>query len=118
MEKENKKDNAQGEKYNKRNNLAIHTLNSILEMATWDNLKNESPEKQIEDLVYALTKIRKEKKISQTDLAIKADITQTTISRIETFRATPTISAIFKIVKALDYKIALIPNISDTDSHL
>lgn len=53
-------------------------------------------------LAKRLKEIRKEKKISQEELAYRSEITLSQIARIETVRINPTISTIFKIARALD----------------
>lgn len=53
-------------------------------------------------LAKRLKEIRKEKKISQEELAYRSEITLSQIARIETVRINPTISTIFKIARALN----------------
>lgn len=92
--------------------LTLNKLNSLLEVAKWENSIKDDTEKQIEDFVFSLIQLRKEKKLTQHDLAQKANLAQTTISRIETLQTVPSIAAIFGILKALDCKIVILPNTS------
>lgn len=56
----------------------------------------------IEVLAKKIKKIRKEKKISQEELAYKSNLSLSQIARIETARINPTISTLFKIIRALE----------------
>lgn len=53
-------------------------------------------------LAKRLKEIRKEKGISQEELAHRSEITLSQIARIETVRTNPTVSTIFKITRALE----------------
>lgn len=65
-------------------------------------LKEENPiQDQIDDLVLELIRARKRKKISQVQLSNMIDIPQVTISRIESFRNTPTLPILLKMANAL-----------------
>ena len=56
-----------------------------------------------------LAELRRQKVLSQHDLAKKSGLTQPTIARIEAGRANPTLMQLIKIAKALDHKIKLEP---------
>ena len=56
-----------------------------------------------------LIKIRKEKGISQSELAEKSGNKQQVISRIENKENSPTLKTICSILNALDYEIQLVP---------
>lgn len=60
----------------------------------------------LELLAKRLKEIRKEKGISQEDLAYRSEITLSQIARIETTRINPTISTIFKIARTLDVPLS------------
>lgn len=53
-------------------------------------------------LAKRLKEIRSEKGITQEELAYRSELTLSQIARIETIKINPTISTIFKIVRALD----------------
>jgi len=53
-------------------------------------------------LAKRLKEIRGEKKISQEELAYRSELTLSQIARIETIKTNPTISTLFKIIKALE----------------
>jgi len=53
-------------------------------------------------LAKRLKEIRTEKGITQEELAYRSELTLSQIARIETIKINPTISTIFKIVRALD----------------
>lgn len=53
-------------------------------------------------LAKRLKEIRSEKGITQEELAYRSELTLSQIARIETIKINPTISTVFKIVRALD----------------
>jgi transcriptional regulator with XRE-family HTH domain len=53
-------------------------------------------------LAKRLKEIRAEKRISQEELAYRSELTLSQIARIETIKTNPTISTLFKIIRALD----------------
>lgn len=61
----------------------------------------------IQDLIYEIVKVRKRRCISQKTLADLSGLTQSTISRVETFRVTPTLPILYKILHALNCKLTL-----------
>ncbi|MFN3455863.1 MAG: helix-turn-helix transcriptional regulator [Pseudobdellovibrio sp.] len=58
-----------------------------------------------EDLIKALKKTRKSKKISQAELGGFANITTATISRIENEETDPQISTVLRLAKLLNLNI-------------
>ena len=69
----------------------------------WDNSRMEY------DVLGDLIKIRKEKGLSQTELAEMSGNKQQVISRIENKENSPTLKTICSILNALDYEIQLVP---------
>lgn len=63
--------------------------------------KDDSVQDQIDALVSSLIKSRKKQKITQVQLSEKTGIPQATISRVESFRSTPTLQVLIKISQAL-----------------
>lgn len=57
-------------------------------------------------LALRLKQLRKEKKITQEELAYRSELTLSQIARIETVKINPTVSTLFRIAKALDVEIA------------
>ena len=55
----------------------------------------------------ALISARLERKISQRELAMKANTTQAVISRLESMSANPSVGLIQKIASALDLKLKI-----------
>ncbi len=53
-------------------------------------------------LAKRLKEIRTEKKISKEELAYRSELTLSQIARIETIKTNPTISTLFKIIRALE----------------
>lgn len=59
------------------------------------------------ELIEQLVKIRKQKKISQVELAQKAHVSQQAISRLEKEKHIPKIDTLMKIVHGLGLKLTL-----------
>ena len=59
------------------------------------------------ELIEQIVKIRKQKKISQVDLAKKARVSQQAISRLEREKHIPKIDTLMKIVDGLGLKLTL-----------
>lgn len=73
-----------------------------------NNIKNMEvtpTDEKIYEIIYILTQERKKQHLSQEELATKSGLTKNTISRIETFVSTPTLSALIQISHALDLDI-------------
>lgn len=66
-------------------------------------------DEKIYKIVHAITQERKKQNLSQEELAGISGLTKNTISRIETFVSTPTLSALIQILYALNYDIEIIP---------
>lgn len=64
-------------------------------------------DKQIYDLVYKITQVRKQKNMTQKQLAEKAGLSHNTISRIETFITTPSLPILISLTNALDMTLDL-----------
>lgn len=58
------------------------------------------------ELAKKLKKVREEKKISQEDLADKAELYRTYIGHIENGRYTPSAYVVYKIAEALKVKLS------------
>lgn len=69
----------------------------------WDGGKMEYA------LIGQLIAIRKEKELSQGDLAVKLDKSQQTISRIENRSVNPSLKMICSIADSLGYELKLVP---------
>ena len=69
----------------------------------WNNSRMEYA------VLSELVKIRKEKGLSQTELAINSGNKQQVISRIEKKENSPTLKTICSILNSLDYEIQLVP---------
>ena len=69
----------------------------------WDNSRMEYA------VLGDLIKIRKEKGLSQTELAEMSGNKQQSISRIENKENSPTLKTICSILNALDYEIQFVP---------
>ncbi|MBP3554252.1 MAG: helix-turn-helix transcriptional regulator [Clostridia bacterium] len=81
----------------------------IRDIKTEDYLKTENLiQDQIDDIILALLKERKRKKITQTELSALTDIPQTTISRIESFASIPTLQILLKIANALGLNLVVL----------
>ena len=79
----------------------------------WSELKHEltslsSEEKSQLDLIATLVKVRRLKKMTQAQLAIKANLTQTQIARVENLTYKPSLETLMKIVNGLDLDLALV----------
>lgn len=67
------------------------------------------------DLIDQITRIRKESKITQMQLAEKAGCSQQVISRFENRDCLSTFSTVCKIVDGLGYKFVLVPKENDKE---
>ncbi len=57
-------------------------------------------------LAERLKQLRKEKYITQEELAFRSELTLSQIARIETVKINPTVSTMFRIAKALDVSLS------------
>lgn len=71
------------------------------------NMEVSPTDEKIYEIVYLLTQERKKQNLSQDELAIKSGLTKNTISRIETFVSTPSLTALIQISNALDLDIII-----------
>lgn len=69
----------------------------------WDNSRMEYY------VLGELVKIRKQKGLSQAELAEMTGSKQQSISRLEKKEASPTLKTICSILRSLDYEIRLVP---------
>lgn len=53
-----------------------------------------------------LKEVRKIKKVSQEELALRAELSLSQIARIETARINPTLSTVFRIIRSLDIELS------------
>ena len=72
-----------------------------------DKYKLSQEEKKIIELINQIIEVRKEKKITQQQLADKCNIPRSTIAREEACITTPSLPILFKILSALDLKIKI-----------
>lgn len=76
-------------------------LEDVALKSNYDQIKKEY------ELIEQIVKIRKQKKISQVDLAKKARVSQQAISRLEREKHIPKIDTLMKIVDGLGLKLTL-----------
>lgn len=86
-------------------------------MKTWEDYKNhvkavsEEERQNMEELeevssiVSSIIKRRQEMGISQRALAERCGIPQSSVARIETFKTTPKLDTLIKLMQALDLKL-------------
>ena len=79
----------------------------------WSELKKEitsltQEEKAELELMAAIAKIRKQKNITQEQLALKANVTQTQIARVENLTYAPSLDTLTKILNGLDLELGLV----------
>lgn len=79
----------------------------------WSELKKEitslTPEEKAElELMAAIAKIRKQKNITQEQLAQKANVTQTQVARVENLTYAPSLDTLTKILNGLDLELGLV----------
>ena len=72
-----------------------------------DKYKLSQEEKKIIELINQIIEVRKEKKITQQQLADKCNIPRSTVARAEACITTPSLPILFKILSALDLKIKI-----------
>lgn len=68
--------------------------------------ENQDIQDRVDDLIATMIKSRKRKKITQSDLAIMTSIPQATISRIESFKAIPSLPVMINIADKLDLELS------------
>jgi DNA-binding XRE family transcriptional regulator len=78
----------------------------------WDNCISEEDRQSIAfqtDLIRKMQNARKEKHLSREDLAKSVGIKQPTLARIETFKSSPKVETIIKLLCSLGYKLEIVP---------
>lgn len=76
-----------------------------------DYIKEEKQLLDLEyDLIETISKIRKEKGISQRELCKMINMKQPYLVKIENKKISPSLSTILKIINALDLEIKIIKN--------
>ena len=71
------------------------------------NMEVTPVDEKIFEIIYGVTQERKRQNLSQDDLAAKSGLTKNTISRIETFASTPTLTALIQICYSLGLDIVI-----------
>ena len=79
----------------------------------WSELKKEITSLTLEEkaeleLMASIAKIRKQKNITQEQLAQKANVTQTQVARVENLTYAPSLDTLTKILKGLDLELGLV----------
>jgi predicted transcriptional regulator len=79
----------------------------------WADIKQEinsisQEEKDLIELTALLANMRKNKNITQGELANKVNVTQAQIARVENYSYSPTLKTITKIASGLDLKLAFV----------
>lgn len=79
----------------------------------WSELKKDikslTPEEKAElELMAAIARIRKQKNITQEQLAQKANVTQTQVARVENLTYAPSLDTLTKILYSLDLELGLV----------
>jgi len=79
----------------------------------WTDFKQEltsiSPEERSElELMATIAAVRKTKRLTQQELARRANVTQAQVARVENFSYAPSLTTLAKILGGLDLDIALI----------
>ena len=90
-------------------------INKILKEKSKGDPEFEKDFREIEaelDVVAQIIKARKQKGLSQQEVANKADVTQQVVSRVENRSYSPNLKNLVKITNALELKINLV-NVSN-----
>jgi transcriptional regulator with XRE-family HTH domain len=79
----------------------------------WSEFKKEiksltTEEKAEIELMAAIAKIRKQRKMTQEQLAQKANVTQTQVARVENLTYAPSLDTLAKILHGLDLELGLV----------
>lgn len=64
-------------------------------------------EKQLNDVIFQLKSKRKEKKLTQQQLADMCNVPRSTIARTEAYISTPTMPILLKMINALDLSLTI-----------
>lgn len=62
-----------------------------------------------QDIGQAIRQARKDKGLTQKDLAVKSGVWQETISKVETGTASTKVETLFALLAALDLELAVLP---------
>lgn len=95
---------------NKGNYTTLNDLWNDSELLT--EVEKEKIEFEVE-LIGKVIKAREEKGLTQKELAELAGIQQPALARLENMKATPQIDTLFKILKPLGYKLAVVKDCDD-----
>jgi transcriptional regulator with XRE-family HTH domain len=84
----------------------------------WTDLKQDidsisQEEKDLIELTALLAHLRKNKNITQEELAAKVNVTQAQIARVENYSYTPTLKTITKIASGLDLKLVFVDKLTN-----
>ena len=79
----------------------------------WKDLKNEisslsAEEKSELELMAMLAMVRKQKKLTQAELAEKANVTQAQVARVENLTYSPSLNTLTRILKGLDIDLGFV----------
>ncbi len=88
-----------------------------MNMSEWKEFRKElgiSPEEESvieleKELIKTLVRIREEKGLSQAELAMKCNVKQPMIARMEKSVHSPQIDSLLKILVPLGYKLKIVP---------
>ena len=81
------------------------TVKNNIDTRTFLRIKEDNPALRDNNLGNQIAFYREKKKLTQMDLSHKSGIPQATISRLESFRSTPTLQNLIKISNALDLSL-------------
>lgn len=84
----------------------IKKLNEII--GEMRKIERSKTKQKINDIIYQIIEERKKQNLSQSDLSDLSGLSQTTISRIETYTSTPTLPILIKIMNALNLDLQII----------
>ena len=79
----------------------------------WKDIKNEisslsAEEKSELELMAMLAMVRKQKKLTQAELAEKANVTQAQVARVENLTYSPSLNTLTRILKGLDIDLGFV----------
>lgn len=87
--------------------INVKKFNEIVAVIRKNKNGKDNVDVQIKTMIYKITQERKKQNITQDELSDMTGISQTTISRIESFVSTPTLPILINIANALHLKITL-----------
>ncbi len=79
----------------------------------WSDMKNEitslsQKEKAELELMATIAKVRKQKCLTQEQLALKANVTQAQVARVENLAYSPSLDTLTRILNGLDLELRLV----------